>query len=257
MRASTVAVSIARSMIVLSLFASGVSATPVEFVTLDGTSPQAAAEGLWTCDVFLQFDGPDDLLLSIAFADITTDDPLGFFQVPAAMGGSDTAPLELLLDIFPDLVFDSYLTISLEIVAMGVNDCTSLDADFISDFFNNHGQIVGGWWCNNPPSGQGLVDPEHMQIFVARWTVRDGYSIAGDVTVFYNDASDPVPLPIQCVQEVPCIGNINGDGAVDPADLALLLGSWGPNPGPADLNHDNAINAADLALLIAHYGPCA
>jgi hypothetical protein len=51
--------------------------------------------------------------------------------------------------------------------------------------------------------------------------------------------------------------NLNGDDAVDPADLALLLAAWGPNPGhPADLNNDGEVNAADLAVLLAAWGPC-
>ncbi len=49
--------------------------------------------------------------------------------------------------------------------------------------------------------------------------------------------------------------DINEDGGVDAADLALLLGNWGPCPGcAADLNQDGEINAADLALLLGAWG---
>ncbi len=45
--------------------------------------------------------------------------------------------------------------------------------------------------------------------------------------------------------------DLNADGAVNAADLALLLGSWGPCPGcPADLDADGTVTAADLALLL-------
>ena len=54
-----------------------------------------------------------------------------------------------------------------------------------------------------------------------------------------------------------CIGDLNGCGTVDVADLALLLGSWGKNPGHvADINDDGLVNGVDLALLLGHWGPC-
>ena len=47
------------------------------------------------------------------------------------------------------------------------------------------------------------------------------------------------------------VGDLNGDGAVNGADLGLLIAQWG-TPGPqADLNGDGTVNGADLGLLIA------
>ncbi len=54
----------------------------------------------------------------------------------------------------------------------------------------------------------------------------------------------------------PCVGDINGDGMVDGADLGLLLFAWG-TPGAADLNGDGTIDGADLGLLLNAWGPCA
>ena len=46
-------------------------------------------------------------------------------------------------------------------------------------------------------------------------------------------------------------------GDVDAADLANLLGSWGPCEGcPADFDGDNDVNAADLAQLLGAWGMC-
>ncbi len=54
-----------------------------------------------------------------------------------------------------------------------------------------------------------------------------------------------------------CPFDHNGSGEVNAADLAQLLGAWGPNPGhPADLNNDGVVNAADLAQLLGAWGPC-
>ncbi len=55
----------------------------------------------------------------------------------------------------------------------------------------------------------------------------------------------------------PCPADLDGDGAVGPFDLALLLGAWGPNPGhPADFDGDGMVGAADLAQLLGSWGPC-
>ena len=58
--------------------------------------------------------------------------------------------------------------------------------------------------------------------------------------------------------ESDCFGDINGDGTVDAADLALLLGAWGPagSSPVADLNKDGFVNATDLAYLLGSWGDC-
>lgn len=51
----------------------------------------------------------------------------------------------------------------------------------------------------------------------------------------------------------PLVGDLDGDGAVDGADLGALLGAWGPCPAAccvADLDLDGFITAADLAILL-------
>ncbi len=52
------------------------------------------------------------------------------------------------------------------------------------------------------------------------------------------------------------LGDLNGDQAVDGADLAMLLGEWGASckDCPADLDGDGLIDAADLALLLGNWG---
>jgi hypothetical protein len=46
--------------------------------------------------------------------------------------------------------------------------------------------------------------------------------------------------------------DLDGDGAVDGFDLALLLGNWGPCAGcPADFDGNGIVNGFDLAMLLA------
>lgn len=50
------------------------------------------------------------------------------------------------------------------------------------------------------------------------------------------------------------LGDLNHDGAVNAADLAILLGAWGPCPAKrlceADLDQDGDVGSADLAILL-------
>ncbi|MCZ6651764.1 MAG: hypothetical protein O7D91_01910 [Planctomycetota bacterium] len=55
-----------------------------------------------------------------------------------------------------------------------------------------------------------------------------------------------------------CDADLDGDGAVGPADLAILLGTWGPvpTPDPPDFDGDGDVDASDLAILLGNWGPC-
>ena len=54
-----------------------------------------------------------------------------------------------------------------------------------------------------------------------------------------------------------CSADINGDGAVGPFDLAIVLGAWGPCEGcPTDFNGDNVVDAFDLAQVLGAWGIC-
>ena len=64
-----------------------------------------------------------------------------------------------------------------------------------------------------------------------------------------------------CLASVrPCPGDISGDRVVGGADLAALLGGWGPCPSgdscAADINSDGVVDATDLTALLAAWGGC-
>ncbi|MBM4008485.1 MAG: hypothetical protein FJ285_02725 [Planctomycetes bacterium] len=44
--------------------------------------------------------------------------------------------------------------------------------------------------------------------------------------------------------------DLNNDGTVNGADLALLLGNWG-NPGTGDIDSSGVVDGADLAALLS------
>ncbi len=54
-----------------------------------------------------------------------------------------------------------------------------------------------------------------------------------------------------------CPQDLDGDGIVGTADLAMLLGSWGPCEGcPADFDGDGQVDAFDLAQVLGAWGLC-
>ena len=50
------------------------------------------------------------------------------------------------------------------------------------------------------------------------------------------------------------IEDLNDDGKVDGADLAILLGAWGNNNIFMDINGDGKVDGADVAQLQAAWG---
>ncbi len=84
--------------------------------------------------------------------------------------------------------------------------------------------------------------------------------VAGDVTLLVGPASSAGATAFgSFVIESARIGDLNGDGVVNGADLASLLGSWGPcppapTPCPADFNGDGVVNARDQAYLLGSWG---
>ena len=53
-----------------------------------------------------------------------------------------------------------------------------------------------------------------------------------------------------------CVEDINGDGEVDGADLAYVLGYWGTDDPLGDVNLDGIVDSADIGLVLAAWGPC-
>jgi hypothetical protein len=76
--------------------------------------------------------------------------------------------------------------------------------------------------------------------------------ISGTVTqVTTESALDAEIIVAGALREV--VGDLNGNGAVDAADLTILLGNWGGS-GLGDLNGDGTVGAADLTALLNAWG---
>jgi len=84
---------------------------------------------------------------------------------------------------------------------------------------------------------------EGNDVFTFRVNSAAGTSNVGTVTLVYRS----------------CIGDLNGDGQVDLADLATLLANYGRAdeevlPEHGDLDWDGDVDLSDLSVLLARYG---
>lgn len=50
------------------------------------------------------------------------------------------------------------------------------------------------------------------------------------------------------------LGDLSGDGVVNAADLAIVLGNWGMTSETGDVNSDGVVDGTDLSLLLNNWG---
>lgn len=86
-------------------------------------------------------------------------------------------------------------------------------------------------------------------------------SVYGQSTTLDSAASGPILFEpgFLCIEQddLPILGDLNGDGLVNGIDLAVVLGTWGPcGSGSciADINRDGVVNGADLSIVLGNWG---
>ena len=83
-----------------------------------------------------------------------------------------------------------------------------------------------------------------------------------DLVLFTESDNQLYPLTSVALRTVlesdaPCDGDVNGDGVIDGADLASLLGAWGKCEGcPEDIDGNGVVDGADLATVLGAWGLC-
>jgi hypothetical protein len=69
-------------------------------------------------------------------------------------------------------------------------------------------------------------------------------------------AGDPSSMSVSVLgpsaPPVVIVGDLNGDGVVNGADVGLLLANWG-NPGTGDLNNSGTVDGADLGIQLSNW----
>jgi len=94
-----------------------------------------------------------------------------------------------------------------------------------------------------------LIDPSQ-----GTWSVRSASVIADNRMVLAGaiPAGSSVTRLVRLVPSLP--EDLDGDGSVGAADLAILLGAWGTAGSAADLDGSGLVDAADLSQLLAAWG---
>lgn len=120
--------------------------------------------------------------------------------------------------------------------------------------------LNGGFWsggfvdCN----GNGIPDGTDIADETSGDCNTNGVPDECDIDAGTSLDDNDNGIPDEC--EDSCPADFDGSGDISAADLAQLLGSWGPcppDPGcSADLNDDGSVSAFDLALLLGAWGAC-
>ncbi len=225
---------------------------------------------LTVCNVFAAFDNPDNELLGVGNADLQVYDgenPDVFFQ--HLFNFTPFSPSCGLVAAFPDAICDSFITIGYKCGPSppAPPDATAFDSDFDAGEFAFNGHIVGGWFNASPFNTQGHASeyPDSQVLFLQS-SVAQGLSLSGVLTLFWLNAAGEImfqeDVPVECAATCgSCPTDSDGDGVTDAADLAVLLGNWGPcGPGEPceclDNDTSGSIDAFDLAVLLGNWGPC-
>ena len=222
---------------------------------------------LTVCNVYAVFDDPADRLLSLGTADLQVYNgaiPDVFFHHPFNFAA--VSPLCALIEAVPDLICDSFITIGYQCAPDPAGtDESEPDIEFGFREFADNGHIVGGWANFDPPNGQGDAGTwPDLQVLLLQSSVGQGLSMSGVIDIFWADGETgetfaEVDVSIECAATCgSCPTDTDGDGDTDAADLAVLLGSWGPvDAGDClDADSDGLIGASDLAVLLGSWGPC-
>ena len=121
-------------------------------------------------------------------------------------------------------------------------------------------RLNGGGFVNYPGSTSSARIPTYS--LCSPFTIETGFVAGLNTLDFYvegNGITDGLTVVVTSFTADPisCSADINGDGAVDAADLSLLLANWSCTQKCAgDVNGDGSIDAADLSELLVAWGPC-
>ena len=116
------------------------------------------------------------------------------------------------------------------------------------------GALLGRWGESDlgnvaDLTGDGTVDGADLGSLLGAWTVTSQPSSSSPTSQSSSSSNSPSSSSSSRL-----LGDINGDGVVDGADLGILLGSWGVCVGcPADLDRDGVVTGADLGLLLGNW----
>ncbi len=232
-----------------SFHPSGVAHTPVVFDSLDA-APIDASNGA-TDDLggktgsrvvfeVEQTDTTMDLLLGgRVHASMPTDEP-GHYVANMTVQGH----IDLAIDQ-PTMLFQETCIHSTEFYSNGILEIRRLTSNGEEPLDTFQGYCASVVLCQDE-----MIELEAGEYRLSFFTVASAAS----------NANSPEPKSLLTLIEtqlefipLPKPGDVTGDGVVDEADLARVLGSYGTSASGADLNDDGIVNRADVAIVLANW----
>lgn len=104
----------------------------------------------------------------------------------------------------------------------------------------------------------GLVNAADVDMFIVAFDGEsedcnnNGFADLRDIALGVSQDSNSDGVPDECTN---CPADLDGNGAIEGADLTLLLAGWGSS-GNSDVNGDGTTNGTDLSLVLAAWGSC-
>ena len=106
---------------------------------------------------------------------------------------------------------------------------------------------------NSDGDGCEVVYADQLVVPVGASLVTSGCPIYVRSATIEGSVSNPDDIVI--ISEAPdCPADIDGDGTVNGADLARVLGSWATSDEDADVNEDGTVDGTDLAMILGEWG---
>ena len=235
--------------------AAALIATSSAAATLTGivvvTEPQDP--NLVACSVYAQFSEADDHLVAVCGTALS---PLDisvtggtFFQHPF---GSDSAPIMNLLKVFPDLAWDTFVTIGMG--PNSGNDNTLLMPPWPGFAPSTLTTTDSGWFIT-PADTQGAPDNDG-RVLLGQFTY-DGTAIEGRMLVQFITGGVHMQASVVFCNGLSgtCIdGDLDGNNLVTIDDFLVLLAGWGACEGcPADIDGDDVVGINDFLLLLGNW----
>lgn len=197
--------------------------------------------GVTKCEALLTDTSVEIYGLAVGYAGITEGgDPSAYAQTYAHVHGEI------------HLYLPEGAAIDFELKALTEGQSANVQL-FIRKLVNGNFQTV---YENTVPSNSGLVvvdgafeaEAGLYQLYFSGYGYRDNDQLLGQPGTL--EAASAF-LATMNFSELPNIADINGDGIVDGADLARVLGAWGTSASGGDLNGDGIVDGGDLAIVLA------
>lgn len=233
-------VNFADLLILLGDYGCGTLVEPTDLsagLEVQGFVPDSGLD-LYVFRIYIQLPESTDRLVYVYSADVTPSTG-SFYQHSE---GGDTAPSSDDIDSFPDLEWDSFVTIELAQVTEE-GDATDTAPDFDSTAFNakSKAHLDGGYLLlADCASNQGAPDKDG-KVLAAQLTLENpsddpADSIEGEIVIGWMDEFDTLHHWSTLIRakvgqlQSPCPADLDGDGMISTNDLLFLFANWGKCP---------------------------